>query len=92
MMKSTESLPEAVLRRLEGRPYYCYLYALNVLGGRLPAILEECMPLDPHCAYLYARYVLKGRFSDNVHNALVIGSFGDVGGSSWVAAYMGLFR
>lgn len=92
MVKSTESLPRGVVRRLKGRPYYCYLYAVNVLGGRLPAILEGDIALDPQSAYLYARHVVGGQLPDAVHNALVMGSFGDKSGSEWVGAYLELIK
>ena len=92
MVKSTGSLPKGVVRRLKGRPYYCYLYAVNVLGGRLPAILEGDLALDPHSAYLYALHVVKGQLPDAVHNALVMGSFGENSGAEWVAAYLEMLK
>ena len=92
MAKSTQRLPAGVIRRLKGRPYYGYLYARNVLKGRLPAILEGDMALDPHAAYLYARDVAGCQLPDHVHNALVMGSFGDNSGGEWVAAYLELLK
>lgn len=53
-------LPEGVLSRIRGQPYYGYLYALNVLGGRLPASLEADLVSDPQVAYLYALNVMGG--------------------------------
>jgi len=72
MIKSTQRLPDCVVRRLKGRPYYAYLYALNVARERLPENLESDMALDAHTAYLYARDVLGCRLPDFVHNALVL--------------------
>ena len=92
MKKSTQRLPAGVMRRLKGRPYYGYLYARNVLGGRLPAILEGDMASDPQTAYLYARDVVGGQLPDAVHNALVMGSFGESSGGEWVAAYLELLK
>lgn len=92
MAKSTERLPAGVVRRLKGRPYYCYLYAVNVLGGRLPAILEGDLALDPQSAYLYARHVVEGQLPEAVHNALVMGSFGENSGGEWVGAYLEMLK
>lgn len=72
-----------VARRLKGRPYYAYLYAVNVLRDRLPSQLEEDLLLDPRVAYLYARDVVGGRLPDFVHNGLVMCSSG-----GWVARYL----
>lgn len=79
MTKSTERLPAGVVRRLKGRPYYAYLYALNVAGERLPERLERDLAGDPHSAFLYARDVVKGRLPDFVHNALVLEGKDDEG-------------
>jgi hypothetical protein len=72
MVKSKQRLPACVVRRLKGRPYYAYLYAVNVARGRLPERLERDMALDAQTAYLYARDVLGCRLPDFVHNALVL--------------------
>jgi hypothetical protein len=72
MVKSKQRLPAGVVRRLKGRPYYAYLYAVNVVGGRLPERLERDLALDAQTAYLYARDVLGCRLPDFVHNALVL--------------------
>jgi hypothetical protein len=85
MAKSNQRLPAGVVRRLKGRPYYAYLYALNVAGGRLPKALELDMALDAQTAYLYARDVLGCRLPDFVHNALVLQ--GDDSGG-FVSAYL----
>lgn len=59
-------------KRLRDRPYYAYLYARNVVKGRLPPKLEEVFVREPRSAYLYAKHVMKGRLPDFVHNGLII--------------------
>lgn len=70
--KAGPMLPPGVMKRLKGRPYYAFLYARNVLKGRLPESLEICFVQDPHSAFLYARDILKGRLPDPVHNGLLM--------------------
>lgn len=70
--KAGQRLPPSVLKRLKGRPYYAFLYARNVLKGRLPESLEACFVHDPHSAFLYARDVVKGKLPDPVHNGLLM--------------------
>lgn len=72
MTKKAQRLPAGVLRRLKGRPYYAYLYAVNVVRGRLPERLERDLVLDAHSAFLYARDVLGCQLPDFVHNALIL--------------------
>lgn len=79
-------LPEEVFRRIGDQPYYSYLYALNILGGRLPASLEEGLFSDPRVAYLYALNVIGGSLPDACHNALVISCSGE--SSFWVSKYL----
>lgn len=81
-------LPIGVVRRIKGRPYYAYLYARNVLKGRLPGPLEFCFKDDPQSAYLYAREVIGGRLPDPVHNALVLCSVEDKEAGRCVADYL----
>jgi hypothetical protein len=59
-------------KRLRDRPYYAYLYARNVVKGRLPPKLEEVFVREPRSAYLYAKHVMKGRLPDFVHNGLIL--------------------
>lgn len=89
-MAKKSGLPACVVRRLKGRPYYAYLYARNVLRGRLPASLEADFVHDPQSAFLYARDILEGRLPDPVHNGLMMYSFGRKDGG-WLARYLELF-
>lgn len=73
--KKPANVSPTVVKRLKKRPYYAFLYALNILKGRLPPRLEEVFIDDPESAYNYARLVIKGRLPDVVHNALIIKSF-----------------
>lgn len=81
-------LPSDVVKRIKGKPYYAYLYARNVLKGRLPEGLEMVFKDDPQSAYLYSVNVVGGRLPDPVHNALVMYGMEkrDVGG--WVSEYL----
>lgn len=90
--KRSEELSVSVRRRLAGRPYYAYLYALNVLKGRLPESLEAHFVNDPQSAFLYAKNVMKGKLPDPVHNGLVMYSLEkrDVGG--YVSQYLKLLE
>ena len=88
MVKSKQSLPACVMRRLRGRPYYAYLYARNVLGGRLPASLEMDLVHDPQSAYLYAKHVMGGRLPDCVHAGLVMYSLHKRDEAGGVALYL----
>lgn len=83
-------LPAGVSRRIRDRPYYAYLYARNVLKGRLPARLEMCFVEEPQSAYLYARDVVKGRLPDPVHNGLVMYSMERRDEGGWVSKYLEL--
>jgi hypothetical protein len=71
-MKKKQVLTREAEKRIRRRPYYAYLYASNVLRGRLPERLEGVFCDDPHSAFLYAKNVLKGPLPDPVHNALVM--------------------
>jgi hypothetical protein len=82
-------MEKAQIRRLKGRPFYCFLYAKNVLGGRLPEELEWCLADDPHSAYLYAKQV--GMFCEAVHNRLVLGSYNKEQ-MEWVRRYLAEFE
>ena len=46
-----EKITREVERRIGRRPYYAYLYATNVLKGRLPERLEGVFCGDPHVAF-----------------------------------------
>jgi hypothetical protein len=81
-------LPPEVVKRIKGRAYYAYLYARNVLKGRLPEKLEMVFKDDPQSAYLYSRNVLGGRLPDPVHNALVMYGMEKRDPEGWVAAYL----
>jgi len=82
------SLPADVKRRLKGRPYYAYLYALNVLKGRLPESLESVLSTDPQSAYLYARDIIGGRLPDHLHAALMLYSLEKKDANGGVALYL----
>jgi len=81
-------LSPKVVARLTGRPYYAFLYAKNILGGRLPESLEVFFVKDPESAYLYAKYVMKGRLPDFVHNGLLLESFGEIKSKQCVSMYL----
>lgn len=81
-------LDRAVRARLRGRPYYAYLYARNVLKGRLPLDLERGLAVYPHSAFLYARDVVKGRLPDPVHNGLLMYSLEQKDTGGFVAQYL----
>lgn len=83
-----QKLSPAVVRRLKGRPYYAFVYARNVLKGRLPESLEMCFVQDPHSAYLYARDVMKGKLPDPVHNGLMMYSLENKDAGGHVAEYI----
>jgi hypothetical protein len=87
---SEKKLSPAVVKRLRARPYYSYLYALNVLGGRLPEDMEMCFVNEPQCAFLYARDVVRGRLPDPVHNGLVMYSMEKKDDGGWVSEYLKL--
>lgn len=75
-------------KKLKGRPYYAFLYARNILKGRLPENIEMILLKDPESAYLYATQVLKGKLPDVIHNALIIGSFDNEKKNEYVAKYL----
>lgn len=83
-----QKLSPAVVRRLEGRPYYAFLYARNVLKGRLPESLEMCFVHDPQSAFLYAKDIMKGRLPDGVHNGLMMYSLENRDAGGYVAEYI----
>jgi len=83
-----KKLTKSVERRIKARPYYAYLYAANVLNGRLPERLEFVFKDDPHSAYLYARNVLGGRLPDPVHNALLMYSLEKRDAGGHVSEYL----
>lgn len=64
-----------IAKRIKNRPYYAFLYAKNILKGRLPEKYEIVFVKDPQSAYLYAKHVMKGRLPEYVHNGLLISSF-----------------
>jgi hypothetical protein len=43
-------------------PYYAYIYARDILKGRLPSAVEDLIATDVRLSYEYALNVLKGRF------------------------------
>jgi hypothetical protein len=77
-----------IARRLKARPYYAFLYARNILKGRLPEKLEDVFASDPHSAYLYAKHVVKGPLPEFVHNALVINCFEKAESRQFVSMYL----
>ncbi len=78
----------AAKRRLRERPYYAFLYARNVLKGRLPAKLEEVFVGDPRSAYLYAKHVMKGRLPDFVHNGLILSNIENKDDQKFLQMYL----
>lgn len=87
-MPASKVLSVSARRRIAGRPYYAYLYALNVLEGRLPESLEAHFVKDPQSAFLYARDVMKGRLPDAVHNGLLMYSLEKRDEQGHVAQYL----
>lgn len=85
------TISPTVAKRLRKRPYYAFLYAMNILKDRLPAKLEELFASDPESAYKYAKYVIKGRLPDFVHNALIINSFEKNEMKQFVSKYLSEF-
>lgn len=63
------------MARIKKRPYYAFLYAKNILKGRLPESLEGVLTGDPQSSYLYAKHVLKGPLPDPLFAALMIGTW-----------------
>jgi hypothetical protein len=78
----------ATRKRIRDRPYYAYLYARNVLKGRLSASLEGVFAHDPHSACLYAMNVVCGRLPDPVHNSLLMYSLEKKDEGGHVAKYL----
>lgn len=86
------TISPTVAKRLRKRPYYAFLYAMNILkGSRLPPKLEELFATDPESAYKYAKHIIKGRLPDFVHNALIINSFEKNEMKQYVAKYLSEF-
>lgn len=87
-MPAKRAVSREVQRRLNGRPYYAYLYALNVLKSRLPERIELCFVQDPQSAFLYARDVVGGKLPDPVHNGLMMCSMEDSDAGGHVSNYI----
>lgn len=85
------SISPTVAKRLRKRPYYAFLYATNIIKGRLPPKLEELFATDPESAYKYAKFIIKGRLPDFVHNALIINSFEKNEMKQFVSKYLSEF-
>lgn len=85
-----QELTPSVRKRLAGRPYYAYLYARNVLKGRLPEKLEMCFIHDPQSAFLYARDITGGKLPDPVHNGLMMYALEQKDEGGFVAEYVKL--
>jgi len=83
-----KKIPSDALKRMKNRPYYAFLYAKNILKGRLPEKVEEVFVNDPHSAYLYAKNIVKGKLSDCVHTAFVIGDHKDEESKKFIALYL----
>ena len=81
-------LSPKVVARLKNRPYYAYLYAKNIVKGRLPEKVEAAFVKDPQSAYLYAKEILKGRLPDFVHNGLLLGSFEESHSKQFLSMYL----
>lgn len=81
-------LSPRIVSRLKNRPYYAYLYAKNILKGRLPEKVEAAFVSDPQSAYLYAKEILKGRLPDFVHNGLLLGSFEESQSKQFLSMYL----
>lgn len=73
---------------MKGRPYYAFLYARNILKGRLPEALENTLVDDPQSAYLYAVHVMKGRLPDFVHNGLLLMNFEEKSKREFLSLYL----
>lgn len=82
------NVPADAVKRMKNRPYYAFLYAKNILGGRLPEKLETVFAKDPASAYLYAKHILNDRLPDFVHTALVIGGFTDEESKKAISDYL----
>jgi hypothetical protein len=82
-----KKLSRTVLARIKKRPYYAFLYAKNILKGRLPPDLEDFLSKDAQSCYLYAKYVLKGRLPDSLHAALLIGEW-EKSEAEYIKAYV----
>ena len=61
-----------LFNKFEKRPYYAYLYALNVLKKRLPKEVEKVFLDDAESASLYAINVIKGKLPNHIHNYLLL--------------------
>lgn len=75
------------MARIKKRPYYAFLYANNVLKGRLPESLEVVLTGDPQSCYLYAKYVMNGPLPDPLYAALMIGTW-DKEGREYISKYL----
>jgi hypothetical protein len=84
--KNTEA--DEAYKRMKDRPYYAFVYAKNIIKGRLPEKVEKVFAKDPESAYLYAKHIIKGKLPDFVHNAMIIGSFADGRAKKMVAEYV----
>jgi hypothetical protein len=87
-IKPTQVIPRDALKRMKDRPYYAFLYAKNILGGRLPEKVEQVFVHDPQSAYLYAKEIVKGKLPDFVHTAFVIGTFPSDESKTFVSKYL----
>lgn len=84
----TNQIPADALRRMKDRPYYAFLYAKNILNGRLPEKIEQVFVNDPQSAYLYAKEIVKGKLPDFVHTAFVIKTFASEESKTFVSKYL----
>ena len=85
---SMSKITTQIAKRIHNRPYYAFLYAKNIIKGRLPQKLEECFVKDPQSAYLYAKHILKSRLPDFVHNGLVLGNFEEKESKQYISRYL----
>ena len=87
-MATKTKLDRTTISRLKKRPYYAYLYSMNMLKARLPENIEIVLADDAESAYLYAKNVIKGRLPDCVHNKLIIKTFENTESKEYVSKYL----
>lgn len=76
------------LKELKKRPQYAYLYAKNIIKGRLPESVEKVFCDDPEFAYKYAKNILKGPLPEFIHNSLIINCFQSSESKQFVSLYL----
>jgi hypothetical protein len=87
MSKDISKISRKDAARFKEKPYYAYLYAMNVLKGRLPEKLEPVLGLDPQSAYLYSKNIIKGALPAHIHSRLILEAHDDEG-KKWLQRYL----